>query len=71
MRMASVVESATLKHPDDGTPALEDCTDKFNKVLAALLNRNFTINNDVYLEMIVSHLGGEFGNLMRGGLGRF
>uniref|UniRef100_A0A8D8E4B2 BRCA1-associated ATM activator 1 n=1 Tax=Culex pipiens TaxID=7175 RepID=A0A8D8E4B2_CULPI len=62
--MANVVESATLKHPDDGTPALEDCTDKFNKVLAALLNRNFTINNDVYLEMIVSHLG-EHRNLLK------
>ncbi|XP_055608655.1 uncharacterized protein LOC129755936 [Uranotaenia lowii] len=40
---------------DDG-----DCQERFHKVLTALLNRNFTINNDVYLEMIVSHLGGKY-----------
>ncbi|XP_058812065.1 uncharacterized protein LOC131676779 [Topomyia yanbarensis] len=38
----------------------EDCRDKFHKVLAALLNRNFKINNDVYLEMMLSHLAGKY-----------
>ncbi|XP_021713383.1 uncharacterized protein LOC5574692 [Aedes aegypti] len=38
------------------------CKQKFHQVLDALLNRSFTINNDVYLEMIVSHLSGKYDN---------
>ncbi|XP_055524076.1 uncharacterized protein LOC129717867 isoform X2 [Wyeomyia smithii] len=37
-----------------------DCEDKFLNVLKALLNRNFKINNDVYLEMTISHLSGKY-----------
>ncbi|ETN64223.1 hypothetical protein AND_004039 [Anopheles darlingi] len=37
----------------------DSCEEKFHKVLAAFLNRGFKINNDVYLEMIVSHLSGK------------
>lgn len=49
--------SATLKHQQDGGNEDEyRVSSKFHKVLHALLNRNFTINNDVYLEMIVTHL---------------
>uniref|UniRef100_A0A182K0F5 Uncharacterized protein n=1 Tax=Anopheles christyi TaxID=43041 RepID=A0A182K0F5_9DIPT len=40
--------------PDD------TCQEKFHKVLNAFLNRGFKINNDVYLEMIISHLSGKY-----------
>ncbi|XP_052863772.1 uncharacterized protein LOC128270412, partial [Anopheles cruzii] len=38
----------------------DNCQDKFHKVLAAFVNRDFRINNDVYLEMIISHLSGKY-----------
>ncbi|XP_053658285.1 uncharacterized protein LOC128707359 [Anopheles marshallii] len=42
-------------------PRTDDtCQAKFHKVLNAFLNRGFKINNDVYLEMIISHLSGKY-----------
>ncbi|XP_053669878.1 uncharacterized protein LOC128720244 [Anopheles nili] len=46
---------------DRSQPKLDDtCQEKFHKVLIAFLNRGFKINNDVYLEMIISHLSGKY-----------
>ncbi|XP_065079249.1 uncharacterized protein LOC135702161 [Ochlerotatus camptorhynchus] len=55
--MSAVLNGGFTVHPDD---ECEDCQQRFHKVLEALLNRSFTINNDVYLEMIVSHLTGKY-----------
>ena len=41
---------------------LLETQEKFHKVLEALSNPKFTINNDVYLEMLISHLSAE-GNI--------
>uniref|UniRef100_A0A182RE17 Uncharacterized protein n=1 Tax=Anopheles funestus TaxID=62324 RepID=A0A182RE17_ANOFN len=46
---------------DRDHPRTDDtCQEKFHKVLNAFLNRGFKINNDVYLEMIISHLSGKY-----------
>ncbi|XP_062534930.1 uncharacterized protein LOC134204119 [Armigeres subalbatus] len=50
-------DSRNGARPEDDS---KDCQQKFNQVLEALLDRNFKINNDVYLEMIVSHLSGKY-----------
>ncbi|XP_029715833.2 uncharacterized protein LOC109425246 [Aedes albopictus] len=48
---------AGLRQADDDRV---ECQKKFHQVLEALLNHSFTINNDVYLEMIGSHLSGKY-----------
>uniref|UniRef100_A0A182W3I5 Uncharacterized protein n=1 Tax=Anopheles minimus TaxID=112268 RepID=A0A182W3I5_9DIPT len=50
-----------IQDHERGQPRAEDtCQEKFHKVLNAFLNRGFKINNDVYLEMIISHLSGKY-----------
>jgi hypothetical protein len=39
---------------------LQETQQKFHKVLNAFLNQKFAINNDVYLEMLISHLSGKY-----------
>ncbi|XP_053698205.1 uncharacterized protein LOC128745209 [Sabethes cyaneus] len=53
-------QSVTLKSAVSNEEENKDCQDKFLKVLQALQNRNFKINNDVYLEMMISHLSGKY-----------
>uniref|UniRef100_A0A182N9X3 Uncharacterized protein n=1 Tax=Anopheles dirus TaxID=7168 RepID=A0A182N9X3_9DIPT len=50
----SMEQDRPQPQPDD------TCQEKFHKVLTAFLNRSFKINNDVYLEMIISHLSGKY-----------
>ncbi|XP_052902544.1 uncharacterized protein LOC128310048 [Anopheles moucheti] len=70
--MASAINTSSAMDTTRGTnnsmdqdrvdqPRTNDtCQEKFHKVLNAFLNRGFKINNDVYLEMIISHLSGKY-----------
>lgn len=41
--------------------------DKFQLVIDGLLNHEHTVTNDVYLEMLLSHLSGKHGEGMKNG----
>ncbi|XP_058129403.1 uncharacterized protein LOC131286045 [Anopheles ziemanni] len=55
-KAAEIVQDPVRPQPQPD----DTCQDKFHKVLSAFLNRGFKINNDVYLEMIISHLSGKY-----------
>lgn len=38
-----------------------DIPEKFQRVINGLLNHEYTLTNDVYLEMLMSHLSGKEG----------
>lgn len=39
---------------------LKECQMKFEQVLNAIHNPNFKLHNDVYFEMIITHLSGRY-----------
>lgn len=41
--------------------AANDIPEKFQRVINGLLNHEYTVTNDVYLEMLLSHLSGKEG----------
>lgn len=39
---------------------VKECQIKFEQVLNAIHNPNFKLHNDVYFEMIITHLSGKY-----------